>query len=136
MNPGTKETVVPPPDIKIHVKGLSLGAELKDHDGRSSLKLSYEIITPPTDEDDDEEDEDEKEVPTATTEVILCSLTPGKVCDVVPPLGGLLTLFSLLQIEQAAVDLILDEEDEYVFEVIGKKWRHSPRAQRRILTWR
>lgn len=96
MNPGTKETVVPPPDIKIHVKGLSLGAELKDNDGRSSLKLSYEIITPPTDDDDDEETEDEKEVPTAITEVILGSLTPGKVGNVVPFLGGLITHFPFL----------------------------------------
>ena len=27
------------------------------------------------------------------------------------------------------MDLVLDEEDEYVFEVIGKKWRRSLRIQ-------
>ena len=131
MNPGTKETVVPPPDIQIHVKGLSLGAELKDKDGRSSLKLSYEFVTSPANEDDDEENEDEKESPTVTKEVILGSLTPGKVSRLLPSLSGAITL---PQIEQAAVDLILDEEDEYVFEVIGKKWRHSLRIQDRVLT--
>lgn len=92
MNPGTKETVVPPPDIQIHVKGLSLGAELKDKDGRSSLKLSYEFVTSPADEDEDEENADEKESPTITKEVILGSLTPGKVSRLLPPLSGAITL--------------------------------------------
>jgi len=105
VNPGTEETVVPPPNIQIHVKSLSLGAELEDNDGRSSLKLSYEFTASTPDEDDDEEDEDEKEVPTIIKEVILGSLTPGKI-------------------EQATVDLILDDEDEYVFEVIGKNPIH------------
>lgn len=79
VNPGTKETVAPPSDIQIHVKGLSLGAELKDNDGRSSLKLSYEIVARPTEEDDDDDDEAEDELSTITKEVILGSLTPGKV---------------------------------------------------------
>ena len=88
MNPGTKETVVPPPDIQIHVKGLSLGAELKDKDGRSSLKLSYEFVTAPTDDDDEEEDEDGKEAPMVTKEIVLGSLTPGKVNNTFPSLDG------------------------------------------------
>lgn len=134
VNPGTKETVVPPPDIQIHVKGLSLGAELKDKDGRSSLKLSYEIVVSPTDDDDDEENEDEKEASTVTKEVILGSLTPGKVRNVLPSSSSALTLLSFFQIEQAPVDLILDEEDEYVFEVVGKKWRNLFCIQNRVLT--
>ena len=111
--------MVPPPDIQIHVKGLSLGAELGDNSGRSSLKLSYEIFAPPTEDDDEEEDEDE--LHTVTKEVILGSLTPGKVKYVFPYFGGDITFLSPLQIEQAPVDIILDEEDEYVFEVVGKK---------------
>ena len=87
MNPGTKETVVPPQNIQIHVKSLSLGAELKDKDGRSSLKLSYEFDTSPAGDDDDEEDEG-KEVSTDTKEVILGSLTPGKVSYFFLSLGG------------------------------------------------
>lgn len=89
MNPGTKETVVPPSDIQIHVKGLSLGAELKDNSGRSSLKLSYQSVSPP-DEGDDEEDEseDEDELNMITKEVVLGSLTPGKVNHAFPSLGG------------------------------------------------
>lgn len=86
VNPGTKETVVPPPDIQIHVKGLSLGAELNDKDGRSSLKLSYEFAAPP-ESDDDDEDEDGNEARTVTKDVVLGSLTPGKVNRVFPSLG-------------------------------------------------
>lgn len=95
MNPGTKETVVPPPDIQIHVKGISLGAELKDKDGRSSLKLSYQFVTAPADEDEDDESEGEesggKEAPTVTREVVLGSLTPGKVNHVSPSSSGFIT---------------------------------------------
>jgi len=108
VNPGTKETVVPPSDIQIHVKGLSLGAELRDNDGRSSLKLSYEIVAPPTEDDDEEEekdDDDDDEPHIVAKEVILGSLTPGKI-------------------EQAPVDIVLDQEDEYVFEVVGKNPIH------------
>jgi len=93
VNPGAKETVVPPSDIKIHVKGLSLGAELKDKDGRSSLKLSYELIASPAD-DDDGEGEDGNEAPTITKEVVLGSLTPGKVNNILLFLSGGTTLFS------------------------------------------
>lgn len=122
MNPGTKEIVVPPPDIQIHVKGLSLGVELEDKDSRSSLRLSYEFAASHTsDDEDDEENEGGKEATTVTKEIILGSLTPGKVGHVLRSLHNDVTIPSLFQIEQAAVDLILDEEDEYVFEVIGKK---------------
>ena len=96
MNPGTKETVIPPSDIQIHVKGLSLGAELKDKDGRSSLRLSYEFAASPASDDDDEENEEGDEAPIVTKEVILGSLTPGKVGCVFPTLGGDITLPSHL----------------------------------------
>lgn len=94
MNPGTEEIVSPPPDVQIHVKGLSLGAELEDKNGRSSLKLSYEFPTSPADEDDDQEDEgeSEKEAHTDTKEVILGSLTPGKVNHVFPSLNGVIII--------------------------------------------
>ena len=78
---------MPPPDIQIHVKGLSLGAELKDTDGRSSLRLSYQFGATSTDDEDDEESDDENEPPTVTKEVILGSLTPGKVNHFFPPSG-------------------------------------------------
>jgi hypothetical protein len=96
VNPGTKETVIPPSDIQIHVKGLSLGAELKDKDGRSSLKLSYEFVSPPEDDDDDDEEkEDDGEARLVTREVILGSLTPGKVNHVFPCLSGDIISLSL-----------------------------------------
>jgi len=80
VNPGTKETVVPPPNIQIHVKGLSLGAELKDKDGRSSLKLSYGPLES-LEEDNEDAGEDEDDEP-STREIVLGSLTPGKVSHV------------------------------------------------------
>jgi hypothetical protein len=86
VNPGTVEVVTPPAGIQIHVKGLSLGAELNDKDGRSSLKLSYEFATPPAEDDDD--DEEEKEASIGTKEVILGSLTPGKVNHVFAYFGS------------------------------------------------
>lgn len=132
MNPGTKEAVMPPADIQIHVKGLSLGAQLKDDDGRSSLKLSYQFVAPPAEDSDEEEDEGEPS--TVTKEVILGSLTPGKVNRIFLCFGDDVTPLSPLQIEQAAVDIILDEEDEYVFEVIGKKWWRFPHFQNLVLT--
>lgn len=93
MNPGTEETVTAPPNIQIHVKGISLGAELEDIQGRSSLKLTHEFATSPADDDDDEEDEDEDEkaVPIVTKEVILGSLTPGKVSHLFPSLSNVVT---------------------------------------------
>lgn len=94
MNPGTKESVVPPSDIQIHVKGLSLGAELKDNNGRSSLKLSYQFVAPPTEDDDEEEEKDEDDPHTVTKEVILGSLTPGKVNRGLPYFGSNMTLVS------------------------------------------
>ena len=115
---------MPPPDIQIHVKGLSLGAELKDTDGRSSLRLSYEFGASSTDDEDDEESDDENEPSTVIKEVILGSLTPGKVNHVFPYFGCDMT--PPIQIEQAALDLVLDEKDEYIFEVIGKKCNSCP----------
>ena len=89
MNPGTKQTVVPPSDIQIHVKGLSLGAELKDNDGRSSLKLSYEFAVSPTEDDDEDQEEGADDEPhLVTKEVILGSLTPGKVDHFFLHFGG------------------------------------------------
>ena len=123
MNPGAEEIVVPPSGVQIHVKGLSLGAELKDKDGRSSLKLSYELVAPPEegDDDDEEEREGDDEARLVTKEVILGSLTPGKVNQVFLCFGGDIIFLSSYQIEQASVDIVLDDEDEYVFEVVGKK---------------
>lgn len=83
---------MPPPDIQIHVKGLSLGAELKDTNARSSLKLSYQFGASSTDDEDDEESDDENEPSIVTKEVILGSLTPGKVNNVFPSLGCDVTL--------------------------------------------
>lgn len=73
------------------MKGLSLGAELKDSDGRSSLRLSYEFGASSMDDEDDEESDDENEPSTVIREVILGSLTPGKVNHVFSSLGSDMT---------------------------------------------
>jgi hypothetical protein len=89
VNPGTKESVVPPSDIQIHVKGLALGAELKDNDGRSSLKLSYQSVSRPTEDDDEEDESENDDEPNAVIrQVVLGSLTPGKVNHALPSFCG------------------------------------------------
>ncbi|EGO00031.1 hypothetical protein SERLA73DRAFT_180409 [Serpula lacrymans var. lacrymans S7.3] len=92
LESGKKQLVVPQSDLRI--TNAALGAELADGTGRTSIKLVYN--TPiALDDDDDEEDAP----PQSTT--ILCSLTAGKI-------------------EQSAVDIILERDEEYVFEVVGK----------------
>jgi len=91
VKPGKKESIVAQSDLRI--TNVALGDELADASGRTSVKFTYN--TPiKMDPDDDEIVE-----PLSTT--VLCSLTPGKI-------------------EQAMVDLVLEEDEEFVFEVVGK----------------
>ncbi|EJD03152.1 FKBP-like protein [Fomitiporia mediterranea MF3/22] len=95
VEPGKISKVVPQGDIRI--TGAALDAELKDQKTRSSVKLTYMI---PQAADEDEEEQDEEPLP-STTSVVLCSLIPG-------------------QIEQSSVDLVINEDDEVDFEIVGK----------------
>ncbi|KAG0700721.1 hypothetical protein DFH29DRAFT_930437 [Suillus ampliporus] len=95
LKPGQKETIVPQADLQI--KNAALGEELSDVSGRTTIKLTY--INPAT--NDDEEDEVDAESPEAEMSTVLCSLTAGKI-------------------EQSACDLILESDEEYTFELIGK----------------
>lgn len=61
---------------------MTLGAELADEKGRSTLKLIY--LGPPVASESDEEDEEDEEESPELSETVLCSLTPGTV-------GGQLT---------------------------------------------
>jgi len=79
----------------IRVTGAALDAEIADEKSRSTIKLTYEKPTP-LEEDDEEETKGSDKVTT-----VLCALTPGKI-------------------EQATLDLVLPEEDEFVFENKGK----------------
>ncbi|KDQ57762.1 hypothetical protein JAAARDRAFT_35450 [Jaapia argillacea MUCL 33604] len=94
LKPGQAEAVIPQGDLRI--TNVALGDELVDESGRTSVKFIYQT---PVKMDSDDEDEENAEVdPLSTT--ILCSLTPGKI-------------------EQASIDIILEEDEEYVFEAIG-----------------
>ncbi len=79
------------------------------------MKLIYR---PPGAEDEDEEDEEDEDEP-AVASAVLGSLTPGKVCLPSRALKRCLTVYS--KIEQASIDLVLGEEEEYLIEVVGKK---------------
>ncbi|KIK45116.1 hypothetical protein CY34DRAFT_801970 [Suillus luteus UH-Slu-Lm8-n1] len=96
LTPGQKETIVPQADLQI--KNAALGEKLSDESGRTTVKLTY--INPAKIDDDDE---NEEEQPSAEDEIttVLCSLTAGKI-------------------EQSACDLILESDEEYTFELIGK----------------
>ncbi|KAI5123635.1 hypothetical protein M0805_001668 [Coniferiporia weirii] len=100
VEPGKKTKFVAQSDIRI--TGAALDATLADQNARSSIKFTYET---PQRIDEDEDEEEEDETPPATMSTILCSLTPGKI-------------------EQASLDLIVSEEDEIEFEIIGKNAIH------------
>ncbi|EPQ57347.1 hypothetical protein GLOTRDRAFT_137694 [Gloeophyllum trabeum ATCC 11539] len=94
LKPGQKETIIPLGDLK--VTQAALGDELASEDKRTSVKVTYHTASR-LDDDEDEDEEDETD-PISTT--VLCSLTPGKI-------------------EQATMDLVLEQELEYEFEVVG-----------------
>lgn len=67
----------------MHITNVALSADLADESGRTTLKLVY-FGPGAEDSDDDDEDEDgdeEKEQNAEPIGTVLCSLTPGKVCD-------------------------------------------------------
>ncbi|KAI0686782.1 hypothetical protein BC835DRAFT_435713 [Cytidiella melzeri] len=95
LKPGQTESFVPPGDLRI--TNVALGDQLVDQNDRTSVKLTYQPPgAPPENEEDEEDEEEDKPVTT-----VLCSLTPGKI-------------------EQTTIDLILEEEQEVLFESVGK----------------
>lgn len=127
MKPGEDgiESFIPQSDLRI--TNVALGAELQDENARSTIKIHYKSLAA-DDEDEDEEDEDEEkedEDGPQLVETVLASLTPGKVCCVFGDLNRCLTLGSQFQIEQANVDVVLEEDVEVLFEVVGKKYVYT-----------
>ncbi|KAJ7091271.1 hypothetical protein C8R44DRAFT_817498 [Mycena epipterygia] len=89
----TSLTVDPPAAIRI--TNVALGDVLADPSARTTLKLTYKTLVV----DDDESDADEPtELPTSST--FICALTPGKI-------------------EQVATNIVLEDKEEYIFEVVG-----------------
>jgi hypothetical protein len=114
--PGEPQEIVAPNDIVI--TNAALGDELADQDSRTSVKLLFR--NPVNAGDTDEEDDEDEDSPVQIEDTVLCSLTPGKVrphfCVYKYPYR-----FISLQIEQALLNVTLEAEEEYVFEVVGKK---------------
>lgn len=97
LQPGKKEVFVPQGDVQI--KNAALSDVLADETGRTTIKFAYPSLV--VDMDDDEDDEDDKSEEGKVTTIVLCSLTPGKI-------------------EQASCEIILEQDVEYVFELVGK----------------
>ena len=116
--PGAKESVITPNGLEIRITNVALGESLEDEHGRTTVKFTYDPAPKPEDRESDA-GSDVGEKATA----VLCSLTPGKVIKTcqnsLPSFDR--DFFLNYQIEQATVDLILDSNEEFVFEVSGKK---------------
>lgn len=90
-----------------------------DKSGRTTVKFTY--LRPVNVEDSDEDDE-ETEIEGAEATTVLCSLIPGTVSGLhghVRPDTSQSVLGT--QIEQATVDVTLEADEEFLFEVVGKK---------------
>ncbi|KXN85346.1 hypothetical protein AN958_11446, partial [Leucoagaricus sp. SymC.cos] len=93
LTPGKAAEIVPQGDVQ--VSNASLGEKLIDQNGRTVVKVTYKK----TDADSDEEEEESKEEEYASFS--LCALTAGKS-------------------ENAQVNLVLEGENIYKFELVGK----------------
>ncbi|KAI0718977.1 hypothetical protein C8T65DRAFT_637625 [Cerioporus squamosus] len=100
VKPGEATSFIPAADLRI--TNIALGDEIADEKSRTTVKLIYR---PPGAEEEDEEEEEEKEEEPTVSSAVLCSLTPGKI-------------------EQASIDLVLSEEEEYLIELVGKNTVH------------
>jgi FK506-binding nuclear protein len=78
VKPGQAVSVVPQSDLVI--TNATLGAELADSTGRTSVKLTYtRPIKITSDDEDENKEDDEDDDEAAEVEIVLCSFTPGKV---------------------------------------------------------
>ncbi|KIK98353.1 hypothetical protein PAXRUDRAFT_823961 [Paxillus rubicundulus Ve08.2h10] len=102
INPGKEEVIVPQGDLQI--KNAALPDILTDDSGRTTVKLTYLNLASPDTDDEDEDDEDAHTEGDAVT-TVLCSLTPGKI-------------------EQSSCEIILEQDNEYILEVVGKNSIH------------
>ncbi|KAI0074369.1 hypothetical protein K474DRAFT_1665466 [Panus rudis PR-1116 ss-1] len=105
LQPGQTVPIQPPVDLRI--TNVALGDTLADESARTSVKLVYRSPVggdsdDEDEEDDEEESEDEEKEPKAeAVATVLCSLTPGKI-------------------EQCTVDVVLEKDEEYLLESVGK----------------
>lgn len=104
------------PDVDIKLSNAALGVEVNDQSSRSSVRLVYRA--PAYEDDANEESNEEDVVPEAT---ILCSLTPGRVCNLISSATIDTNISTIFQIEQAALNLVLEAGQAVAFENLGKK---------------
>jgi FK506-binding nuclear protein len=114
--PGEKESVVTPAGLEIRITNVALDESLNDEQGRTTVKFTYESAPKPKDPESDADSDAGEQLTT-----VLCSLTPGKVIGVASFSFLLFHSMSVAQIEQATVDIILDSNEEFIFETVGKK---------------
>lgn len=81
IKPGQALSIIPQSDLVI--TNAALGAELADHSGRTSVKLTYMRPVKVTDDDEDDEEKDEDDDEDVQVETVLCSLTPGTVSNAI-----------------------------------------------------
>ncbi|KAM5530387.1 hypothetical protein V8D89_015948 [Ganoderma adspersum] len=106
VSPGDPTVITPPADLRI--TNVALGDQIADESSRTTIKVTYR--TPGAgagneDDEEDEEDDEETDKPEELSTAVLCSLTFGKI-------------------EQTTVDVVLSEDEEYLFEVVGKNTVH------------
>nr|VWO98353.1 Zn(2)-C6 fungal-type domain-containing protein [Ganoderma boninense] len=103
VTPGEPTVITPPADLRI--TNVALGDQIADESSRTTVKVTYRTPGAAAGDEEDDEDDDESEKPEELSTAVLCSLTFGKV-------------------EQTTVDVVLSEDDEYLFEVVGKNTVH------------
>ena len=108
----------------VQITNVAFGEEISDANSRTVVKLTFDSLTSGMDDEDDEDEDEEKESKSddadeklATT--VLCSLTPGKVYSKNMFFPYPSELF--VQIEQVSVNLVLDGDAGFKFQVTGKK---------------
>ncbi|KAJ7703080.1 hypothetical protein B0H17DRAFT_1041526 [Mycena rosella] len=83
------------PPAPLRITNVALGDVLASPTARTTLKLTYKTLVQ---EDGEESDADIDELPKSST--FICALTPGKI-------------------EQVTVNIVLEDKEEYIFEVVG-----------------
>ena len=77
VKPGATYKYEIPPFANLKISNAALGAELEDKHSRTTLTIETEDRPPADSEDEEELDEDEDS--SRLTNIVLTSLTPGKV---------------------------------------------------------
>jgi len=96
---GGEEKVFSTP-AAVQITNISFGEEIADESSRTVVSLKFESLS--VDDDDDDEEDDEEDGPgLKVASTVLCALIPGKI-------------------EQASVNLVLDEEATFKFAATGK----------------